>query len=122
LEIGALLSIKQQQVDSFERYIIQLKTFYSQKYLILTRPESPRMYMLLGLNLLRLLAQGKYSEFHVELESIPSKELKNIYINHPLMIEQSLMEGSYSKIYTTLHDVPAQEYNFFMNILQKTIR
>jgi CSN8/PSMD8/EIF3K family len=61
-------------------------------------PESPRMFMLLGLNLLRLLAQTRISEFHTELEAIGSHNLKNVYINHPVSIEQALMEGSYNKV------------------------
>ena len=54
--------------------------------------------MLLGLNLLRLLAQGRLSEFHSELEAIGAPNLKNIYISHPISIEQALMEGSYNKV------------------------
>ena len=53
----------------------------------------------LGLNLLRLLAQGRISDFHIELEAIGSQHLKNIYISHPIAIEQALMEGSYNKVY-----------------------
>jgi 26S proteasome regulatory subunit N12 len=126
LEIGALLSIRTQDIPSFERYMAQLKAFYREiKYFTLIRdliPESPRMYMLLGLNLLKLLAEVKYSEFHTELESIGSKNLKNIYINHPVSIEQALMEGSYNKIWNARQDVPAKEYAFFMDILMQTIR
>jgi hypothetical protein len=48
--------------------------------------------------LLRLLAQGRISEFHTELEAIGSQHLKNIYISHPIAIEQALMEGSYNKV------------------------
>ena len=55
-------------------------------------PESPRMFMLLG------LAQTRISEFHTELEAIGSQNLKNVYINHPVSIEQALMEGSYNKV------------------------
>jgi 26S proteasome regulatory subunit N12 len=89
LEIGALLAIRMQEIDAFERYIAQLKTLYADT----KAQQSPRMYMILGLNLLRLLAQSKISEFHTELEAIGSKQLKNLYINHPVTIEQALMEG-----------------------------
>jgi hypothetical protein len=85
-------------------------------------PESPRMYMLLGLNLLRLLAEVRYSEFHTELETIGSTNLKNVYINHPVQIEQALMEGSYNKIWNARADIPAKDYGFFMDILMQTIR
>ncbi|KAJ3271961.1 hypothetical protein HDV01_006095 [Terramyces sp. JEL0728] len=120
LEIGAILSIRTKDIQSFERYLAQLKTFYREFATII--PESPRMFMLLGLNLLRLLAQVRISEFHTELENIGSLHLKNIYINHPVSIEQALMEGSYNKVWNARQDVPAQEYLFFMDILMSTIR
>lgn len=47
LEIGALLSIRSQDVFGFERYMAQLKTFYRVVYEYM--PESPRMFMLLGI-------------------------------------------------------------------------
>lgn len=120
LEIGALLSIRSQDISGFERYMTQLKTFFREykDYM----PESPRMFMLLGLNLLRLLAQGRISEFHSELEAIGSLHLKNVYISHPIAIEQALMEGSYNKVWRARSNVPAKEYTFFMDILTGTIR
>jgi 26S proteasome regulatory subunit N12 len=118
LEIGALISVKEVKIEEFERFIIQLKPFYSVDFV----PESPRKFMLLGLNLLCLLSQGKMSEFHTELEAIGSKQLKNVYIDHPVLIEQALMEGSYSKIWNQKTNVPAKEYSLFMDILSRTIR
>lgn len=47
MEIGALLSIRSQDVFGFERYMAQLKTFYRVVYEYM--PESPRMFMLLGI-------------------------------------------------------------------------
>nr|KAG5712337.1 hypothetical protein BaRGS_023916 [Batillaria attramentaria] len=61
-------------------------------------PESTFKYQLLGLNLLCLLSQNRLAEFHTELELLPVKELQtNIYIKHPVSMEQYLMEGSYNK-------------------------
>eukprot|EP00695_Tsukubamonas_globosa_P000249 TRINITY_DN1185_c0_g1_i1.p1 TRINITY_DN1185_c0_g1~~TRINITY_DN1185_c0_g1_i1.p1 ORF type:complete len:62 (-),score=7.53 TRINITY_DN1185_c0_g1_i1:1-186(-) len=44
----------------------QLKAYYNDYKNII--PPSQRRYLLLGLNLLRLLAQNRIAEFHTELE------------------------------------------------------
>ena len=85
-------------------------------------PISPRMYCVLGLGLLGLLAQNKISEFHTELERLDLESLSNVYIKHPISIEQCLMEGSFNKIWNAKVNVPAEEYAFFMDILMGTIR
>ena len=69
LEHGALLSIKTMDIPAFERYVAQLKIYYTDCAASL--PESPKQYPILGLNLLRLLAQNRIAEFHTELELIP---------------------------------------------------
>lgn len=57
------------------------------------------MYELLGLDLLCLLAQNKVGEFHTALEHLPPSIVSdNIYIKHPVALEQYLMEGSYNKV------------------------
>lgn len=81
------------------------------------------MYPLIGLNLLRLLSQSKTAEFHTEIESLDIDViLNNIYIKHPVQVEQCLMEGSYNKIWLSKANVPAEEYLFFMDILVHTIQ
>lgn len=72
--------------------------------------------------MLALLSQSRLSEFHTELEAIGAVNIKNIYINHPVAIEQSLMEGSYNKVWRARANVPAKEYSYFMDILTGTIR
>lgn len=62
LEIGAFFSIETQRIDSFERYLSQLKVYYFDYKDIL--PESTNKFQLLGLNLLRLLSQNRLAEFH----------------------------------------------------------
>ncbi|CAC5367870.1 PSMD8 [Mytilus coruscus] len=58
-----------------------------------------------------------------ELELLPVKELQNnIYIKHPVSMEQYLMEGSYNKVFLAKGNVPAENYTFFINILLNTIR
>lgn len=80
------------------------------------------MLPLQGLNLLRLLSQNRISEFHTVLETIPDHSLDNVYIKHPLQIEQCLMEGSFNKVWNARVNVPAEEYRFFIDILMGTIR
>ena len=88
-----------------------------------TLPVSQRMYPLLGLNLLCLLSQQKIAEFHMEIELLDIDVVfSNIYIKHPVTIEQCLMEGSYNKIWLAKANVPAEDYLFFMEILESTIR
>jgi len=121
LELGALYSIRCRDAESFERYFAQLKTFYHDLRAVL--PPSSRELMLVGLNLLRLLAQNRIAEFHTELELIPSEALHgNVYIKHPVEIEQWLMEGSYNKVIQRRQEAPAEEYLFFLDTLVVTIR
>lgn len=97
LEIGVQWSIECNDIPSFERYMAQLKCYYFdyKSYL----PESAFKYQLLGLNLLFLLSQNRVAEFHTELELLPADHIQNdVYIRHPLSIEQYLMEGSYNKV------------------------
>ncbi|KAK4886834.1 hypothetical protein RN001_003105 [Aquatica leii] len=121
LEIGVQWSIAANDIPSFERYMAQLKCYYFDYKNQL--PESAFKYQLLGLNLLFLLSQNRVAEFHTELELLPADHIQSdIYIRHPLSIEQYLMEGSYNKIFLAKGNVPAANYNFFMDILLDTIR
>merc|ERR1740137_397129 len=71
LEIGAQWAIAKKDIEAFERYIAQLKCYYFDYKEDL--PESAYRYQLLGLNLVRLLAQNKLADFHTELELLPAK-------------------------------------------------
>lgn len=121
MEIGVQWSIATEDIPSFERYMAQLKCYYFDYKSGL--PESPYKYQLLGLNLLFLLSQNRVAEFHTELELLPSDQIQlNVYIRHPLSLEQYLMEGSYNKIFLAKGNVPAASYNFFIDILLNTVR
>lgn len=97
LEIGAQWSIESKDIPSFERYMSQLKCYYFDYNSQL--PESTFKYQLLGLNLLFLLSQNRVAEFHTELELLPSDRIQSdVYIKHPLSLEQYLIEGSYNKV------------------------
>lgn len=120
LEIGALWSIEVKNIPSFQRYVAQVKTYYFDYGAHL--PDSAYKYHVLGLNLLSLLAQNRLAEFHTEMELLSIDELKNVYIRHPISLEQFLMEGSFHKIFLSRGNVPAQNYNYFIDILINTIR
>ncbi|XP_011692470.1 PREDICTED: 26S proteasome non-ATPase regulatory subunit 8 isoform X2 [Wasmannia auropunctata] len=93
LEIGAQWSIATEDIPSFERYMAQLKCYYFDYKSGLM--ESAYKYQLLGLNLLFLLSQNRVAEFHTELELLPSDQIQsNVYIRHPLSLEQYLMEDA----------------------------
>merc|ERR1712137_536993 len=122
LEYGALLAIKAIDIPSFERQVAQLKTYYRDCASRL--PESPRQYPILGLNLLRLLAQNRIAEFHTELEVLPAQLImSNVYIKFPAQLEQHIMEGSYNKVLSAKQDgAYAQEGMYFMDMLVDTVR
>jgi len=107
LEYGALLAIKAIDIPSFERQVAQLKTYYTDCASRL--PESPRQYPILGLNLLRLLAQNRIAEFHTELEVLPAQLImSNVYIKFPAQLEQHIMEGSYNKVLSAKQASPGR--------------
>lgn len=120
LEIGAFWSLECRDVFSFERYVAQLKSYYFDYANKLK--ESDYMYPILGLNLMRLLAQNRLGEFHTELEIFPPEQLRNVYLKKPVTLEQFLMEGSYHKIFLSKEDIPDPYYGLFVNILLDTIR
>ncbi|RKP10091.1 SAC3/GANP/Nin1/mts3/eIF-3 p25 family-domain-containing protein [Thamnocephalis sphaerospora] len=121
LELGAQWSIRARDISSFERYYAQLKVYYHDFANQL--PESPNMYPIVGLNLLRLLAQKRIAEFHLILETIDPQVLRdNAHIRYPVVLEQSLMEGSYNRVLASRIEAPTPECNTFLEILEGTIR
>lgn len=121
LEIAAQCAIVKEDIPAFERALAQLKPFYFD--LENRIPESPYRYLLLGLNLLCLLAQNRLADFHTELELLSPKDIQtNPYLKHPVSLEQYLMEGSYNKVFLAKGNVPSPLFTFFMDILLNTIR
>jgi len=122
LENGALLSLKRRDVPSFERFSTQLKIYYFDYGKRYSLPHSALQYQILGLNLLRLLAQSKLDEFHTEVELIPSDKQNDIFVRQPLQLEQYMMEGAYNKVLQARTEVPSESYNIFMDQLMGTVR
>ncbi|KAI7847373.1 cornichon protein-domain-containing protein [Circinella umbellata] len=121
LEVGAYYSVRAKDIESFERYIAQLNTYYHD--LASQLPPSQQMYPLIALNLLRLLSQNRLSDFHTALEAVDPDQLQtNSFIKQAVDLEQFLMEGSYNKVWSTRSSVQGEEFLFFYDILIDTIR
>ncbi|KAL0257758.1 regulatory particle non-ATPase [Diplodia seriata] len=132
LELGALLSIKQQDPDGFTRYFHSLQPFYQlPERLLPTRGSGASK--ITGLYLLLLLSQGDYAGFHTLLESLEVSQSAagsassledDQFIQYPVRLEQALMEGSYDRVWgeTKSERVPSEEFSVFSNVLVATIR
>lgn len=92
-------------------------------------PSSSYMLMLLGLELMSLLAANRLSEFHAEVERLqrsvlsgPHELERNPYLAHPVKLERYLVEGSYNKILMLESSMPSENYRYFTQILLSTVR
>ena len=119
LEIGALVSIRTQDSDSFVRYYSQLQPFYD----FPSAPPSSQRSKVTGLYLMLLLSQGDYAGFHTVLEGLVEQSRGNrleedAFINYPVELERSLMEGSYDKVWrsTKAEVVPSEEFGLFTEV------
>lgn len=120
LELGALYSVASRDIPSFQKYIAQVKAYY---FDYKDLPKSYFRSQILGLNLLCLLAQNKVAEFHTEVERLSYEEIQSdLYIKHPIKIEQYLMEGNYNRLIQAQSNTPSESYSYFMEILLVTVR
>lgn len=120
LELAILLSTKMRDLEGFERHMAQVKSYYAVPLQGIER--SVREPLILGLNLLRLLAQNRIADFHMELELIPIEQRSNLYIKSPIDLEMHMMAGSYNKVRSSREQVPAPEYLVFMDMMMETVR
>merc|ERR1711907_222277 len=119
-ETAALLNVREKDIEQFQRHIAMLKPYYIDFGSIL--PPSDAQSTVLGLNLLRLLAEGCLDQFHTELETIPTEHLNSPAIQFPVQLEQLSMEGSYHKVAQFRQQLPSPEYAVFMDTLEDTLR
>ncbi|KAL7945250.1 SAC3/GANP/Nin1/mts3/eIF-3 p25 family domain-containing protein [Trichoderma barbatum] len=128
-EQGALFSIRAKNADAFTRYVQQLQPFYELPSATLS-PNLPERNRVTGLSLLLLLTQGRYAEFHSELESLANRDGGGAdvegdrYLGYPVRLERWLMEGSYDRVWKAMNssEVPCDEYSVFSEILKNQIR
>jgi len=104
---------------SFERFMVQLKTFYFDyaPYLEWSAHKEP----LLGVYFLYLLAANRIAEFHTELERVTDNN--NQYMKYSIDLEQSKMEGRYNSILHKGESCPqGYFYEQFARKLMETAR
>lgn len=124
LELGVLLSVADEDLDSFARNVAQLKSYYS--LLTTTTETTNQKCHILGLNLMYLLVENNLSEFHSELEFIAhnATQSSSKYITFPINIERQLMVGSYDEVLQAFQssNIPDPSYQFFIDNLLQTVR
>ena len=123
LEMGVLLSVADEDLDSFARNVSQLKAYYS--LLTDTTTTTTQKCQILGLNLMFLLVENKLSEFHSELEFIAhdTTQSSSKYITFPINIERQLMVGAYDEVLQAFKsNIPDPSYQFFIDNLLQTVR
>ncbi|KAL7189131.1 hypothetical protein ACSBR1_038907 [Camellia fascicularis] len=94
-EHAVVLSVKIEDQDAFERDFFQLKPYYT---------------------------DAQIAEFHTELELLSASAMDNNCIKHAVELEQSFMEGAYNRVLSARQTVPHETYDYFMDLLAKTIR
>lgn len=124
-EQGALFAIRARNPDAFTRYVQQLQPFYELPAARLPPNHSERNKVT-GLSLLLLLTQGRYAEFHSELESLANRDgggstgdvENDRYLGYPIRLERWLMEGSYDRVWKAMKssEVPCDEYGVFSEV------
>lgn len=124
-EQGALHSIRARDPEAFTRYVTQLAPFYELPAAVLP-PNLPERNKVTGLYLLLLLTQGRYAEFHSELESLSTREggggsvdvEGDRFLGYPIRLERWLMEGSYDRVWKAMksREVPSEEYAVFSEV------
>jgi|EP00670_Eutreptiella_braarudii_P005206 26S proteasome regulatory subunit N12 len=119
LEYAVLMNSKEQKLEEFERNMCHLQSLYDDYSDVM---PSERRKLITGLNLLRLLALNRTTEFHTQLELIPTEDHDDMYIRDVIQLERFLMEGSYHKLLQARSKVPSNEYIVFMNMLLDTVR
>ncbi|KAL3955926.1 hypothetical protein ACCO45_008772 [Purpureocillium lilacinum] len=131
IRAGALFAIRARNPEAFTRYVQQLQPFYELPSARLP-PNLPERNKVTGLSLLLLLTQGRYAEFHSELESLANRDgggstgdvEGDRYLGYPIRLERWLMEGSYDRVWKAMKssEVPCDEYSVFSEILKNQIR
>ncbi|KAI1165312.1 SAC3/GANP/Nin1/mts3/eIF-3 p25 family-domain-containing protein [Nemania serpens] len=127
-EAGALFSIRAKNAEAFTRYVSQLQPFY--ELADDAGHGDGDWNKVTGLYLLLLLTQGRYAEFHSELETLSTRarggdEIEHDrYLGYPIKLERWLMEGSYDRVWKAMksREVPSEEYGVFSEILTSQIR
>lgn len=120
LEINAFHCLKVDDLEGFQRALLQLKPFYFDY--VPGIPDSERKWEIMGLYLLSLLSSNRIAEFHLELERIPVDYHSNPFVQYAISMEQQLMEGRYNQLWNASTNSPSTYYKFFVDSLVDTVR
>jgi len=119
-EYAVLLSAQSEDKSTeFERHMALLMPYYFDFGALL--PPSENRFPILGLNLLRLLAQNRIADFHSQLETMSPEALASEPVQFPVRLEQNMMEGSYTKVLEMRQNLPLKSYAVFMEMLKDTL-
>ncbi|VDN02192.1 unnamed protein product [Thelazia callipaeda] len=119
-EIDALFAVVQSDLIAFREAIGVVMSFYDCYRL---HEDSPNKYLMIGLNLMYLLATNQHAQFHMLLEQIDQNiQQNNPYISTPVKLEQSLMEGVYNKVILTEKNIPSPYYALFIRMSMDAVR
>ncbi|KAK0417311.1 hypothetical protein QR680_012939 [Steinernema hermaphroditum] len=117
-EIDALYAVVRSDLVAFKDAISVVHSFYESQ-----KDDSVNKYLMIGLDLMYLLASNRLSDFHMLLEQIDqSLQQTNPFIQTPVKLEQSLMEGAYNKVVLTEKTIPSPYYAVFIRIMMDTVR
>jgi len=119
LELGAQIALSTNNLEMFDRTVIQLKQYYLIE--AVARTSTQREH-LMGLYLMYLLTESRLGDFHVEIELLSFADLESKFIKYPLTVEQLMMEGSYGQIIQSKAEQPNKTYSALMNKLEETVR
>lgn len=126
-EQGALFSIRAKKPEAFTRYVAQLQPYYELPSASLQSSAAEQRNKVTGLYLLLLLTQGRYAEFHSELETLSTRAQLDAssgeieadrFLSYPIKLERWLMEGSYDRVWKAMksREVPSEEYGVFSEV------
>ncbi|GMT16952.1 hypothetical protein PFISCL1PPCAC_8249, partial [Pristionchus fissidentatus] len=117
-EITALSAALREDLRAFDDAIEQVMAYYAS-----STSDSDHKHLMIGLNLMYLVASNRLSEFHMLLEQVSQDvQRSNPYIAVPVTIEQSLMEGAYNKVALSEKNIPSPFFVPFFRVMTDAIR
>jgi 26S proteasome regulatory subunit N12 len=126
LELACVLLIQHNDVETFTRVYTAISPYYtglsSNGMSSTARSSDGTRAKVIGLNLLRLLVLNDLSQFHSELERIPSSLKTHTNVKFALQLEQFLMEGNFSQFFDLVKNTPSKEYSVFVSPLVTSAR
>ncbi|GMS86069.1 hypothetical protein PENTCL1PPCAC_8244, partial [Pristionchus entomophagus] len=116
-EITALSAALREDLAAFDDAIEQVMAYYAT-----SASDSDHKNLMVGLNLMYLVASNRLADFHMLLEGVSQEAQKTPYIAVPVTIEQSLMEGAYNKVALSEKNIPSPFFVPFFRVMTDAIR